>query len=163
MDEVLERFKNRIKFMIELKSKNIGEPILKSITKYDIIDDCIISGRNLSDLKRIKRRIPKICVCYNITKGRGLSLKDFLKRGGENLLSFKPDLISLHSNQISKDFIDICHNNQIIALSWAFLEYEEPFEVIKDLIKKGIDGILFDNYKNVKLTKIWLEKLNQTS
>ena len=50
--------------------------------------------------------------------------------------------------------------NEILALSWDFIEYENPFEVIKGLIKMGIDGILFDNHKNITFTKHWLTKIN---
>jgi len=61
---------------------------------------------------------------------------------------------------ITQEFIEICHKNDILALSWDFVKYENPFNIIKRLIEMGIDGILFDNYKNIKLTKHWLTKIN---
>ncbi|MFX0076364.1 MAG: glycerophosphodiester phosphodiesterase [Candidatus Hermodarchaeota archaeon] len=163
IDEVLDKFKSRIKFIIELKSNYIGEAVLKAIDLHQLADDCIFSGRNLRELKLIKKRNPRVCVCYNITKGKGLNLKEFLKQARESSLHFKPDLINLHSKMISKDFIDICHKNQILTLCWDFLEYNKPFEVIKGLIDDGIDGVLFDNYRHIELTKKWIEKLNQVS
>jgi len=163
LNEVLETFRSRIKFIIELKSENVKEQVIKTINDHNLLKDCVISGRNLYDLKIIKQSYPESCVCYNITKGRGLKLKDFMNQGKNRNLHFIPDLISLHSKMISQDFIEICHKNEILALSWDFIGYENPFEVIKCLIEMGIDGILFDNHKNITLTKHWLTKINQFS
>ena len=160
LDEVLKRFKKRIKFIIELKSENIKDNVLKTINTHALLKDCIISGRNLHDLELIKQDYPENYVCYNITKGEGLNLEDFMKQGKDRSLNFMPDLINLHSKKITKEFIEICHKNDILALSWDFIGYIKPIEVIKGLIKLGIDGILFDNYKNIKHTKQWLGKIS---
>jgi len=160
LDEVLKRFKKRIKFIIELKSENIKENVLKTINTHCLLKDCIISGRDLHDLELIKQDYPENYVCYNITKGEGLNLEDFMKQGKDRSLNFMPDLINLHSKKITKEFIEICHKNDILALSWDFIGYIKPIEVIKGLIKLGIDGILFDNYKNIKHTKQWLGKFS---
>jgi len=163
LEEVLKRFKNRIKFIIELKSENIREKVLKTINNHSLLRDCIISGRNLRDLELIKENYPENCVCYNITKGQGLNLEDFIKQGKDRSLNFIPDLINLHSEKITQEFIEICYKNEILALSWDFIGDIKPIEVIKGLIKMGIDGILFDNYKNIKHIKQWSEKINQIS
>jgi hypothetical protein len=94
-----------------------------------------------------------------MTKGKGLSLEDFLKHSKESSLSFKPDFINLQSKLITKDFLDNCHNNEILALSWDFIRYKNPLDAIKGLIEMGIDGVLFDNYKNIRLIKNWIEKI----
>jgi hypothetical protein len=86
-----------------------------------------------------------------------------MKQGRDKSLNFIPDLINLHSEKITQEYIEICHKNEILALSWDFIGYIKPFEVIKGLIKWGIDGILFDNYKNIEYTKQWLEKISQIS
>jgi len=160
LDEVLKMFRNKIKFIVELKSESIRDHVIKTINNHNLLKDCIISGRNLYDLEIIKHAYPESRVCYNITRGRGLELKDFIKRGKDRNLHFIPDLISLRSKMITQEFIEICHKNDILALSWDFVEYENPFNIIKRLIEMGIDGILFDNYKNIKLTKHWLTKIN---
>jgi len=160
LDVVLKKFKNRTKFIIELKSKNIRGKVLKTINNCALSKDCVISGRNLQDLEQIKQDHPKISVCYNITKGKGLNHKDFMKQGRERTLHFKPEYINIHSKMIAKDFIDICHKNEILVLSWDFIGYENPIKVIKGLIEMEIDGILFDNYKNIKFTQNWLAKIN---
>ncbi len=160
LDEVLKIFKNRARFIIELKSENIKEQVIKTINNQNILNDCILSGRNLYDLESIKQNYSESSVCYNITKGKGLNLKDFMKKGKEKSLSFKPDLISLHSQMVTPEFIEVCHANGILALSWDFIGYEDPFQTIKDLLKMGIDGILFDDCKNIVLTKNWVENIS---
>jgi glycerophosphoryl diester phosphodiesterase len=160
LDEVLKIFKNRARFIIELKSENIKEQVIKTINNQNILKDCILSGRNLYDLESIKQNYGESSVCYNITKGKGLNLKDFMKKGKEKSLLFKPDLISLRSQMVTPEFIEVCHANGILALSWDFLGYEDPFETIKDLLKMGIDGILFDDYKNIAITKNWVENIS---
>jgi glycerophosphoryl diester phosphodiesterase len=150
LDEVLKTFKKRTKFSVDLKSENIRENVIKTIKKLNLIKDCIISGRNLYDLAFIKRNYNKSYVCYNITKGRSLKLKDFIKQGKSRSLDFKPNLISLDSKLITQEFIDACHKNEIFLLSWNFIGYKNPLNVIKGLVEKGIDGILFDNYENLR-------------
>ena len=61
---------------------------------------------------------------------------------------------------ITQEFIDICHINNIFALAWNFVRFKNPINVIKTLIEKGINGILFDNYQNIKSIKNWLKNLN---
>lgn len=163
LNEILKRFKNRIKFIIELKSENIRNYVIEAINYHNVLKDCIISGRNLSDLEMIKQNYRESCVCYNITKGKGLNLKDFMKQSKDRNLNFIPDIISLHSKMITQEFIEICHKNEILVLGWDFITYKNPLAVIKGLIEMEIDGILFDNYNNIKLIKLWLEKINHVS
>lgn len=156
LSEVLNKLKGKTKFMIELKEEGLKESIPKLIEKIMLFDDVIISGKRLSDLIFIKDNYFQSKVCYNITKGVGLKISEFLKIGKNNALSFKPDLISLRSDLISKGFINICHKNGILALSWDFLKFDDPLRKIKKLIKLGIDGILFDNYENILNIKNWI-------
>ncbi len=65
-------------------------------------------------------------------------------------------MISLKSNLISQKFIEKCHVNEIMALSWDFLGYENPISNINNLITKGIDGILFDDFNNIKKIRMGL-------
>ena len=128
------------------------------VNKKDLINDCVFSGRCLGDLLSIKLNYPESKICYNITKGRDITLKKFLNLGKKKKLSEKPDLISLKSNLITSQFIDICHNNNILTLSWDFINYKNAIDNIKSLVNSGIDGILFDNYKNIPIIKRWVER-----
>ena len=68
----------------------------------------------------------------------------------------KPDLISLRSNLVTKDFIEVCHKNNIKSLAWDFLSYRDARSHIKSLIAEGIDGILFDDHRNIAEIKLCL-------
>ena len=68
---------------------------------------------------------------------------------------FKIDIISLKSSLTSREFIETCHKNEIISLSWDFLSYKNPLDKIKSLITLGVNGILFDNYRNIREIKKW--------
>ena len=56
---------------------------------------------------------------------------------------------------MSQEFIETCHKNEIISLSWDFLDYKNPLNKIKSLISLGVNGILFDNHKNIRGIKKW--------
>ncbi|MFX1570645.1 MAG: glycerophosphodiester phosphodiesterase [Promethearchaeota archaeon] len=157
LSEVLKELKGKVKFMIELKDEDIKDAILKIVNKLNVFGECIFSGRNLSNLQEIKINYPNSRICYNITKGFDLKIDDFLRFGRLNQLGFKPDLISLRSNLISEQFIKICHNNDIKSLAWDFISCHDPISKIKSLIDMGIDGILFDDYRNIRKIREWMK------
>jgi glycerophosphoryl diester phosphodiesterase len=157
LSEVFKELKGKIKFMIELKGNDLGYGILNIVKKYRVLEDCIFSGRNLTELKEIKKIHPNSKICYNITKGLGLKFNDFLNLGKFDQLEFKPDLISLRSNLISVEFIEICHDNNIKSLAWNFNSNRDPVPHIKALIDLGINGILFDDYRNIRKIKEWID------
>ncbi len=153
--EVLLELKGDIKFIIELKEEDLRDSVPKLVQGYSLLEECIFSGRTLRDLRDIRKKFPKSTICYNITKGVDFKLKEFINLGRQKNLKFKPDIISLKSDLISSEFIEICHENRILSLAWNFLHYKDPLQYIKSLIKMGIDGILFDDYKNIPKIKSW--------
>lgn len=157
LSEVIELFNRKIRFMIELKEEHLHNDIIKLMKKYDLIKESIISGRDIQILKLMKAKLPKCRICYNITKAQKFKLDDFLTQGSQKKLLFKPDVISLRANLITSNFIEICHKNEILSLAWDFIRINNPIELIKSLINMGIDGILFDNYKNIPQIKQWLK------
>lgn len=150
LTEVLDEFNGKINFLIELKEEDLVDDVVEIIRTKKLVSDTVISGRRLHDLLKIKSKIPHIRICFNISKGLGLSLPEFLKMGLNIKKKFKFDIISLKSNLISQKFIEKCHVNKIMALSWDFLSYENPINKIMYLISIGIDGILFDDYRNIR-------------
>jgi len=154
LTEVLDEYNGKINFMIELKEEDLVDDVAEIINAKNLLGDTVISGKRLHDLLKIKDKIPNIRICFNITKGLGLSLLEFLKMGLDIKKNFKFDMISLKSNLITQKFIEKCHVNEIMALSWDFLDYENPIRKIYYLITKGIDGILFDDYKNIKKIRL---------
>lgn len=158
LSEVLKTLKGKIKFMIELKSDNIQDKVIKIVNEHKILEDCIFSGRNLQELDSLKKEYLNSRICYNITKGLGFTLNEFLNFRSLEKIPSKPDLISLRSNLISNEFIEICHKFNIKSLSWDFLSYKNPISQIKSLIDLGIDGILFDDHNNIDRIKYLLSK-----
>ncbi len=158
LTEVLDKLAKRTKFMIDIKEEEIKNDVINMVVKKGLLKDCVICGRNYEILRITKKEFPKCQVCYNITKGTGLSLKEFIELGNQKNLRFIPDMISLKSNLIEANFIAICHENGIKALAWGFIKYANSVEMIKDLIKLQIDGILFDDHKNIKIIKQWLKR-----
>lgn len=156
--EVFNKLNGKIKFMIDLKEEGLGEEIIRIVEEQNLIDDCVISGRILSELANIKKQYESIKTCYNITKGKDLSLFQFFKKIEEKTLKFIPDMINLKSELITSEFIDLCHKNDILTLAWSFLDYPDAISRIQTLILKKIDGILFDNYKNIRIVINWFER-----
>ena len=128
------------------------------MNEIGLLNRCVLSGRRLNDLILIKNSFPEAKICYNITKGYDLRLEDFLKLENLKIKQFNLNMISLKSRFIVPEFIVKCHKNEILALSWDFLGYDNPLDKIKSLIKLGVDGILFDNYENILKIRNWLEK-----
>ncbi|MDX1798607.1 MAG: hypothetical protein R3255_08165, partial [Candidatus Lokiarchaeia archaeon] len=125
--------------------------------KVDTINGIIIGKLKYADGTEREFDLKKVSnesrICYNITKGLGFTLNDFLNFKGLLKKDIKPDMISLRSSLVSKKFILICHEFKIKALAWDFISYKNAISKIKSLVDLGIDGILFDNYKNIQIIK----------
>ncbi|MFX1377806.1 MAG: glycerophosphodiester phosphodiesterase [Promethearchaeota archaeon] len=156
LSEVLNLLKGKTLFMIELKDDNIKEEVLSIVKNYNLLEDCIFSGRNLNELGEIKKVYHNSRICYNLTKGLDFDISEFLKFDSPTKFKIKPDFISLRSNLTSKKFIEICHDYKIKALAWDFIHYKDPIFEIKWLIDMGINGILFDNHANITTIKSWV-------
>ncbi|MFX1420165.1 MAG: glycerophosphodiester phosphodiesterase [Promethearchaeota archaeon] len=153
LSEVLEKFKGKTKFMIELKEQNLKDDVFDLINTKGLLKECVFSGRKLYDLLGLKEKSVQVKTCYNITKGIELSLDEFLLLGKQKMLHYDIDMINLSSSLVTSDFIETCHSNKFLAIAWDFLQYKNPLDKIKDLIDNHIDGILFDNYRNISLIK----------
>jgi glycerophosphoryl diester phosphodiesterase len=151
--EIFDLLKGQIKFMIDVKETGLIKKLSKILREYNLLEDCIISGRNLTEILEFKKIHPQCKICYNITKGQGLSLKEFMNLSNDEKINLKLDFISLNSRLITNEFIEKCHINEIKALSWDFLNYK--IDEIKGLVKLGLDGILFDNHNNIPQIKRW--------
>jgi len=151
--ELISAFKNKTKFLVELKGDNVVEPAVRIIEKYNLISNCVISSRDLWKLEKVKSLLPNCRICYNITKAKEYTLKKFLKNNSEKIKSMKFDMISLRSTLVSQNFIKICHSNNIIALAWDFINLKNSILKIRELLKLDIDGILFDSLTNLKIIR----------
>lgn len=158
LSDILNEFLPKAQLMIELKGNNVEKKLLEIMKERNSYSNLIFSGRKLKSLERLKNQMPECQICYNITKGKDLTFSDFIRFGSKKRFKFKPEMISLRSSLVRKQFIGICHKNGIKALSWDFIDYDQESAVnkIKNLVKLGIDGILFDDYKNISIIKDWI-------
>ncbi len=147
------------KLMIELKGLRTAEPTCKLIKKRKIQDSVVFSSRNLSELKNANKLLSNVPLCLNITKCKDFTLEQFLDLSTKAELPLPFSMISLKSNLITdKKFSEKCHEFGIKALSWGFYDKPNPINLIKSLITRGIDGILFDDPNNVARIRNWIKK-----
>ncbi len=144
-----------IKLMIELKGPDTGIHVATLISRYlkkNIVkkNDMCLSGRNLPELKKAHDILPKIPLCLNITSCKEFNVDDLFACTSPQELPMPFDFISLRENWIiGQDFIEKCHQLNVQALTWGFMGLKTPVEKMKQLIKFGIDGILFDSPQSV--------------
>ena len=153
LEEALDYITEKIQIIIHLKDEGIEKELFGLIDKKGVLKNCTISGRDFNKLKKYKKTFKSIKTCFNMTKGRGLNLKEFIEIGYRKKLRNTPDMIILRSDLISSQFIKVCHINDIKSLAWDFMGYKQPLQVINSLIDKRIDGILFDDYHNLKIIR----------
>ena len=153
LEEFMDYITDKTQAIIHLKDEGIEKELFGLINKKGVLKNCIVSGRDINKLKRYKKTFKPIRTCFNMTKGRGLNLKEFIEKGHRKKLKNFPDMISIRSDLISNQFIEVCHVNDIKSLAWGFIGYEQPLQVINSLINNQINGILFDDYHNLKIIR----------
>jgi len=153
LEEFLDYMTDKTQFIIHMKDEGIEKEIFDLIDKKGVLNNCTISGRDFYKLNRYKNTFKPIKTCFNMTKGRGLNLKEFIEKARRKKLKIIPDMINLRSDLISNPFIKVCHINDIKSLAWGFMGYKQPLQVINSLIDNQIDGILFDDYHNLKIIR----------
>jgi len=155
LSEVIAFFENKkMQFIIELKGQNVRPLLVEFLKDQSWSDKYILSSRNLSELYKLKSELPKSQICYNITKGVGLTLEQLYE---QKKISNQITFLSLDSHLINQEFINICHRQNVLVFSWNFINYIKPIEKIKSLISIGIDGILFDDCRNIIPIKNWIK------
>jgi len=153
LEESMDYITDKTQAIIHLKDEGIEKEFFDLINKRGVLKNCIVSGRDINKLKRYKKTFKPIRTCFNMTKGRGLNLKEFIEKGHRKKLKNFPDMINIRSDLISNQFLEVCHVNDIKSLAWGFIGYEQPLQVINSLINNQIDGILFDDYHNLKIIR----------
>jgi len=147
------------KLMIDLKGLGTAVPTCKIIEESQINDLVVFSGRNLAELMLAHNLLPQVPLCLNITKCKDFTLKQFLETTSKSVLPLPVTMISLKSNLIiDEKFPEKCHELGIKALTWGFYDKSNPTALIKSLIARGVDGILFDDPDNVPIIRNWEKK-----
>lgn len=158
IEQILSHETKSPKLMIELKGPGTAVPTCNLIEKSEIKDLVVFSGRNLEELKIAHNLLHKVPICLNITKSKDFTLTQFLETPSINILPLPFSMISLKSNMlIDEKFSDKCHKFGIKALTWGFYDKSNPTDMIKLLITRGVDGILFDDPENVPIIRNWVK------
>ncbi|MHA1725386.1 MAG: glycerophosphodiester phosphodiesterase [Promethearchaeota archaeon] len=76
LSEIFDKFKGKMNFMINLKQDELMKDVVNKINTINITANCVISRRNLSVLNKIYHYEDQIKICYNLTHGKDLSLKE---------------------------------------------------------------------------------------
>ncbi len=153
LEEFMDYITDKTQFIIHLKEEGLEKEVFGLIAKKGVLNNCMISGSDFSKIKGYKKTFRSIKTCFNMTKGVGLNLKEFIEKGLRKKLKHIPDMINLRSDLISNQFIQVCHINNIMSLAWGFMGYKKPLQFINCLIDSQIDGILFDDYHNLKIIR----------
>ncbi|TFF88864.1 MAG: hypothetical protein EU550_00475 [Promethearchaeota archaeon] len=156
--DVIEHLKNNVKFIIELKNPSLVQSVMELLKGFSQINNFFLSSRDIQVLKDIKDNNNNIPVCYNITKAKEFTLNDYMNSENEKDLPLKFDMINLRSILINKNFIKKCQDLKIKTIAWDFIKYKNPIRIQRNLIKKGIDCIMFDDYRNIRIIIGWLNK-----
>ncbi|MFX1312096.1 MAG: glycerophosphodiester phosphodiesterase, partial [Promethearchaeota archaeon] len=145
--DVIDLTKNEINLLIELKSKNIGEKIVRILRDIDLIDNTIISSFIFKELIKIKKLEPKLQFAslipyegtlYGNQKWQNWYIKrKAIDEASKNKFTFIHPFFFLVDDQ----FIEYAHQKNLKINVWTVdLKLK-----IKNLIKKGVDGIITNN------------------
>ena len=147
LGSVLQRYRGKIKFMIELKGDFTPNPAFNMVHEDSLLEDTVFSSRRLDHLQELVQIHSEIVpeICLNITHCKEFTIDDLLACKKKNDLPLNFKMISLRSTLVDQSFIDKCHELGILALCWDFKSPGDPISLAKGLIKKGIDGLLLDD------------------
>ena len=134
LEDVLQRAKDRIQVMIELKltghEDNLVPEVMKLIQKYDMTDQCNIGSLNLDILKEVKDIQPKMETVY-ITP---------LIFSGQYDINFV-DAFSVETTSITREMVSIMHLQGKKAYGWT----ANSEETINKNLQCQVNGIVTDN------------------
>ncbi|MBD3186280.1 hypothetical protein GF325_05585 [Candidatus Bathyarchaeota archaeon] len=157
LDEVVSLFQSEIGFMVELKGEGTPEAVASLVEREEIHDDVIISSRSLRLLKEFIFHAGEKLVrtCLNITKCEEFTLEQFISSKDYHDLPIPLDMISLRSSLVAENFIEKCHEFNIDAYCWDFMDKRNSLSRATQLWENGMDGFLLDdpemarNFKNL--------------
>ncbi len=138
LEEVFERYKDKIKFNLHLKVSDKNDILIKEvdkiIDKYHMNSNVIITCSNREIIEKYKKENPKsktgLIMGKNINKIENCSC----------------DLFSLKYDLVSKEVVDKIHKNNKEVHVWTVNDADK----ISRLIDLGVDNIITNN---VPLTK----------
>ncbi|MCP3659647.1 MAG: glycerophosphodiester phosphodiesterase family protein [Bacteroidetes bacterium] len=131
-EEVITKFKNKTKFIIDHKERNLTPLILIILKKQNLLNGSLICSANFKDLQLAKQKYENCKICYVVYRKKRLF--DILNSIKNKTFPFKIDMLSLSYNLASKEINKICKENDILTLAWGFRYIKtDPLDVIKEM------------------------------
>ncbi|QBD86514.1 hypothetical protein EW636_02120 [Clostridium tetani] len=140
LQEVIDVSKDKIKLNIEIKgdiySKNLVKKVVKIIEDNDIINNCVVTSLEYSDIKKVKELNPKIKTGYIM----------YIVKG--DLTNIKSDFYSIEESIISSNLVNEIHANGKEIHVWT-VNHNWKME---RLINMGVDNIITDEVEALRDT-----------
>ena len=141
LNDLLERYKGKIKFNLQLKGHNIERLLVESVNNHDLLDDVVFSAFRIRNLKKIKRIEPRARFeLLTIFPYRIFQLIYYFK----NLVKLGVTAINPIYPILTKGLINHAHQFGLKIYPWTVNNKEKIIE----LKKKGIDGVV-TNYPDI--------------
>lgn len=146
LSEVLDGPRGDTGLVIELKGEGTGEAVARVLSSTPR-ERIVLSSRHLQELIDARRvagdAMPQ--TCFNITKGRGYTLREFLACESARDLPMPFWMVSLRSSMVDDAFVDRCHALDVLAATWDFMSIPDPLARLDELGVMGIDALLLDD------------------
>ncbi|CDI48487.1 glycerophosphoryl diester phosphodiesterase [Clostridium tetani 12124569] len=140
LQEVIDVSKDKIKLNIEIKadiySKNLVKKVVKIIEDNDIINNCVVTSLEYSDIKKVKELNPKIKTGYIMYIAKG------------DLTNIKSDFYSIEESIVSSNLVNEIHANGKEIHVWT-VNHNWKME---RLINIGVDNIITDEVEALRDT-----------
>jgi glycerophosphoryl diester phosphodiesterase len=145
LEEVMTSFP-KMKFLIDLKTDEVVEPLAKLIRHLKAFDRICIVGRDYHRNARFLEASRPAKTRIGLTVGRGVRFQNInmvlLKSGQLKNV----EAILLHHSLVSRPMINLIHNRGFKAVIWTV----NSKLGIKHAIKSGADGIISDRVELLK-------------
>lgn len=139
--EALQLAKGKIKVCIEIKVYGVEKEVLKIVNDLGVNDDVIIFSFYYPVLDRIRELDKNIPILF-LVNNADIEIIDSAKVIRSNALGIG------NGTTVTREFLDIAHNNGIEVWIWTVNDEDE----MQKLIDIGIDGLI-TNYPDKALKK----------
>jgi len=140
LEDILSKYKNKLKFDIEIKEEGDEEKILKIVKKYLFPKDFFISSFSEETLLKVKGLAPEVKTGLLIDKNKNIIKKFFSFFPEKKLKKVKADFVIAHYSTTKLLFFQRMKHLKIPVFVWTVNSEKK----LKKLLKKSLDGIITD-------------------
>ncbi|MHA1338440.1 MAG: glycerophosphodiester phosphodiesterase [Promethearchaeota archaeon] len=138
LDEVFEKFRGKVGFVIEIKATNLAEALLNKIKEYDVSESCIIISFRHNELVRFRELNKDIPIAtLEPSGGRFVSGWLFKKNILNHVKSLGFEGVHPFHKLLNKKFVESAHKMGIFVNPWTVDDNKR----MEQLIGFGVDGI----------------------